>query len=68
MPNSIRLMLSAVIFVTVMIVHFLLGGPGHGLIHWLVLVAGGVIIVVLWMFPQAGEPRRQQDDTDTRGA
>lgn len=62
MPNHIKLLLSAVVFVTAMIVHFFQAGTGHGLTHWLVLVVGGVMIVALWMFPEARKPTRRHGD------
>jgi len=61
MPSHIKLILSGIVFVTALIVYFLQASAGHGLTHWLVLVVGGVMIVALWLFPEAKKPTRRPD-------
>jgi hypothetical protein len=58
MPPRIKLVLSLLVVIAAVIVHFFQDSVGQDVDKWIVLGLGAFMIVSLWIFPEAGKRDR----------
>ena len=58
MPPRIKLILSGLVLIAAVIVHFFQNSIGQDVNKWIVLVLGAFMILSIWLFPEAGKRRR----------
>jgi accessory gene regulator protein AgrB len=58
MPPRIKLILSLLVVLVAVIVHFFQASVGQDVNKWIVLGLGAFMIVALWIFPEAGKRDR----------
>ena len=59
MPNRVKALLSLAVLLTALVVHAFQLRLGQPLTPWLVLFVGAVMIIALWLFPEAKKPMRR---------
>ena len=55
MPPRIKLILSLLVVIAAVVVHFFQASVGQDVNKWIVLGLGAFMIVALWIFPEAGK-------------
>lgn len=60
MPTRIRAILSLIVAVVAVILFFIEHQAGTGLLKWLALILGGLMIGAVWLFPE-GKPVKDTD-------
>ncbi len=53
MPNNIRAALSVVVALVAAVVFYFEHDAGSGLLKWIALALGGLMIYAVWLFPEA---------------
>lgn len=61
MPNRVKVLLSLAVLLTALLVHAFQLQAGQPFTPWLVLFVGAVMIIALWLFPEAKKPLRRGD-------
>ncbi len=55
MPNHLKAILSIIVAVVAITVHYFQGEAGMATNKWLALALGAVMIGAIWLFPEAGD-------------
>jgi accessory gene regulator protein AgrB len=58
MPPRIKLILSGLVLIAAVIVHFFQSSIGQDVNKWIVLALGAFMILSIWLFPEAGKRHR----------